>query len=194
MANSSEKISISTLEKMVDAPGSPKAAAESPTTPSVLAKQETGGGLAAMMGVSKALKKFKGKASSPKKADNQHSAKKDAFLIDACSQGSLNLVQKFITENHCSPNLKSPEGKCLIQLALEGGHEEVVMCALEPNANCSRSLAHSPSLSLPPSLPLPPNPGTCSWSSTRSCSPRRASSRARTTSPSWAPTACTYRS
>jgi hypothetical protein len=87
-------------------------------------------GFAAMMGVGKAMKAFKKKVGGGKKdngADNAHSAKKDAFLIDACAQGSLNLVIKFITENGCSPNLKGPDGKSLVQIALEGGHEEVVM-------------------------------------------------------------------
>ena len=94
-------------------------------------KSESDKGLAAMMGVGKAMKAFKKKVAGGKSAqsgsDNAHSAKKDKFLIDACAQGSLNLVIKFITENGCSPNLKSPEGKSLVQIALEGGHEEVVM-------------------------------------------------------------------
>ena len=79
-----------------------------------------------MMGVSKAVKAFKfGKKKVEKK--DVHSAKKDAFLIDAVSSGDLSLVTKFITESGCSPNLRSPEGKCLVQLAIEGGHEAVVM-------------------------------------------------------------------
>ena len=87
-----------------------------------------GGGVngAAIMGMSKALKAFK-KPGKAKKEEEKHSAKKDAFLIDAATQGSLNLVVKFISESGCSPDLLSAEGKCLIQLALEGGHEAVVM-------------------------------------------------------------------
>ena len=121
---------------------SPKAATPGPTvtaaaiptpTPKLAAKPDLtkteDKSFAAMMGVSKAMKAF-GKLGKGKKKDgdeNKHSAKKDTFLIDACAQGSLNLVIKFIGENGCSPNLKSPEGKSLIQIALEGGHEEVVM-------------------------------------------------------------------
>ena len=80
-----------------------------------------------MLGAMKAIKSLKSKAGIGKKKNNVHSAKKDAFLIDAASRGSLDLVRKFITEDGCSPNLKSPEGKSILQLALEGGHDEVVM-------------------------------------------------------------------
>ncbi|GMH56808.1 hypothetical protein TrST_g14066 [Triparma strigata] len=91
-------------------------------------------GFKGIMGVSKALKMFKGMGKKNKDA-NKNSQKKNAFLIDAASRGSLDLVQKFITENECSPNLKDSEGKSLIQLALEGGHDSVVMYLfLEHNA------------------------------------------------------------
>lgn len=36
-------------------------------------------------------------------------------------------MTKFISESGCSANLKDSDGKCLIQLALEGGHDAVVM-------------------------------------------------------------------
>ena len=73
------------------------------------------------------------RVSSPGRVCRQttfRSAKKDAFLIDACSLGSLQLVRKFVEENGCSADLKCPAGKCLLQIALEGGHEEVVMYLL----------------------------------------------------------------
>jgi len=76
------------------------------------------------------LKKNKDANEESTKNMMNHSAKKDAFLIDACQQGSLNLVQKFITKDFCSPNLLSPDGKSLVQLALEGGHDAVVMYLL----------------------------------------------------------------
>eukprot|EP00520_Triparma_pacifica_P005969 CAMPEP_0118653476 /NCGR_PEP_ID=MMETSP0785-20121206/11849_1 /TAXON_ID=91992 /ORGANISM="Bolidomonas pacifica, Strain CCMP 1866" /LENGTH=854 /DNA_ID=CAMNT_0006546017 /DNA_START=263 /DNA_END=2828 /DNA_ORIENTATION=- len=89
-------------------------------------KTKSQGGFAAMMGVSKAVKAFnKFKTKKPKV--EVHSAKKDAFLLDAVARGDLNLTKKFITESGCSPNLKNPEGKSLVQLALEGGHDSVVM-------------------------------------------------------------------
>lgn len=86
---------------------------------------------AAMIGVSKAVQAFnKFKKKDKPTASSNQSAKKDAFLIDAASRGDLNLVTKFITESGCSPDLKDPEGKCIVQLALEGGHDSVVMYLL----------------------------------------------------------------
>ena len=78
-------------------------------------------------GVARILAAFGVKKSKPQTTAHTHSAKKDVFLIDACQQGSLDLAKKLIIENGCSPNLKNSEGKSLIQLAMEGGHEDIVL-------------------------------------------------------------------
>ena len=78
-------------------------------------------------GVAKILAAFGVKKKEKPKEEFQHSAKKDAFLLDACSQGSIDLVRNLITLNGCSPNLKDGTGKSLVQLAMEGGHEHIVL-------------------------------------------------------------------
>ncbi|GMH84644.1 hypothetical protein TL16_g09982 [Triparma laevis f. inornata] len=125
-----KKMSIPTIK----APAHSVGAAPPTPAPSLKdAGKQPSKGFAGIMGLSKAVNKFKGMGK--KKASNQNSQKKNAFLIDAASRGSLDLVQKFITENECSPNLKNGEGKSLVQLALEGGHDTVVMYLfLEHNA------------------------------------------------------------
>ena len=122
----SVKLSIEEMEKIVETDPAP-ASSTNASSPKGEAPPGEDKSFAAMMGVSKAMKAFSKLGKKEKKNDNAPSAKKDSFLIDACAQGSLDLVIKFITENGCSPNLKSPEGKSLVQIALENGHEEVVM-------------------------------------------------------------------
>jgi len=101
--------------------------------PGEASRDLVGGGVGGVVGLVKAKNMFAGllkknkKESSEEDAEKKnHSAKKDKFLIDACQQGSLSLVKKFIVDSGCSPNLMEG-GKALVQLALEGGHEAVVI-------------------------------------------------------------------